>query len=402
MNEQKKILLIIGGGIASYKSLDFIRRLKEKNFEVRGILTRAGEHFITPLAVASITGNSVPTDLFDPENEAHFSHIELARWADLIVVAPATADFLAKAATGLANDLASAIILATTSKVVFAPAMNVRMWENRATQINIERLKSYGYEFIGPTHGSMACGEYGMGRMLEPVDMVAELERRFDLPFERKYRAIVTSGPTREAIDPVRYISNQSSGKQGSEIANALYEKGFDVVFIAGPGSVLPQAGMEIIHVNSANEMLNAATSSLPADVFVSAAAVSDWKIAEYTDHKLKKKNQSQGLKLSFVQNPDILQVISNDKKNRPRLVVGFAAETNHLKANAIKKLEKKGCDWILGNDIGEETDTMGGDFNEVLFLSRTENDKWPRMSKKEVGVRLADRIYQDINREGT
>ena len=402
MNDQKKILLIMGGGIASYKSLDFIRRLKEKNFEVRGILTKAGEHFITPLAVASITGNSVPTDLFDPENETHFSHIELARWADLIVVAPATADFLAKVANGLANDLASTIILATTSKVVFAPAMNVRMWENRATQINIERLKSYGYEFIGPTHGSMACGEYGMGRMLEPVDMVAEVERRFDLPFERKYRAIVTSGPTREAIDPVRYISNHSSGKQGSEIANALYEKGFDVVFITGPCSALPREGIEIIHVNSADEMLNAATRSLPADVFISAAAVSDWKIEEYSDHKLKKQNQYQDLKLSFVQNPDILQVISKDKKNRPSLVVGFAAETNHLKANAIKKLEKKGCDWILGNDIGEETDTMGGDFNEVLFLSRTENDKWPRMSKKEVGARLADRIYQYINSKGT
>ena len=402
MNDQKKILLIMGGGIASYKSLDFIRRLKEKNFEVRGILTKAGEHFITPLAVASITGNSVPTDLFDPENETHFSHIELARWADLIVVAPATADFLAKVANGLANDLASTIILATTSKVVFAPAMNVRMWENRATQVNIERLKSYGYEFIGPTNGSMACGEYGMGRMLEPVDMVVEVERRFDPPSERKYRAIVTSGPTREAIDPVRYISNHSSGKQGSEIANALYEKGFDVVFITGPCSALPREGIEIIHVNSADEMLNAATRSLPADVFISAAAVSDWKIEEYSDHKLKKQNQYQDLKLSFVQNPDILQVISKDKKNRPSLVVGFAAETNHLKANAIKKLEKNGCDWILGNDIGEETDTMGGDFNEVLFLSRTENDKWPRMSKKEVGARLADRIYQYINSKGT
>ncbi|MCY4309155.1 MAG: bifunctional phosphopantothenoylcysteine decarboxylase/phosphopantothenate--cysteine ligase CoaBC [Rhodobacteraceae bacterium] len=402
MNDRKKILMIVGGGIASYKSLDFIRRLKERNLEVRGILTKAGEHFITPLAVASLTGNNVPTDLFDPENEAHFSHIELARWADLIVVAPATADFMAKAANGLANDLASAIILATTTKVVFAPAMNVRMWENRATQANIERLKTYGYEFIGPTNGSMACGEYGMGRMLESVEMIAEVERRLEPPCERNYRAIVTSGPTREAIDPVRYISNHSSGKQGGEIANALYEKGFEVVFIAGPGSSLPQGGMEIIQVNSADEMLQAATSSLPADVFVSAAAVSDWKIAEYSDHKLKKQNKSQSLDLSFVQNPDILQVISRDVKNRPRLVVGFAAETNHLKVNAAKKLAKKGCDWILGNDIGKESDTMGGDFNEVLFLSRTENDKWPRMSKKEVGARLADRIYQHINRKGT
>ncbi len=402
MTNQKKILLIVGGGIASYKSLDFIRKLKEKNFEVRGLLTKAGEQFITSLSVASITGNSVPTDLFDPENEAHFSHIELARWADLVIVAPATADFLAKAANGLANDLASAIILATTSKVVFAPAMNVRMWENRATQANVKTLKSYGYTFIGPTQGSMACGEYGMGRMLEPLDMVAEVEKIFKPSTKRKFRAIVTSGPTREAIDPVRYISNLSSGKQGSEIASSLFEKGFEVVFITGPSGSLPHAGIEIIEVNSAEEMLDVVTRSLPADVFVSAAAVSDWKISEYSEHKLKKEGQSQRLNLAFVQNPDILQTISKRERNRPKLVVGFAAETNDLMDNASQKLDKKGCDWILGNDIGEGTDVMGGDFNEILFLGRTGKENWPKMSKKEVGERLADKIVTYLNQEGS
>ncbi len=402
MTGQQKILLIIGGGIASYKSLDFIRKLKDKNFEVRGLLTKAGEQFITPLSIASITGNSVPTDLFDPENEAHFSHIELARWADMVVVAPATADFLAKAANGLANDLASAIILATTSRVVFAPAMNVRMWENKATQDNIKQLKAYGYNFIGPTQGSMACGEYGMGRMLEPLDMVSKIENLCQTPSANNFRAIVTSGPTREAIDPVRYISNRSSGKQGSEIANSLHEMGFEVVFITGPDSALPHAGMEIIQVNSAEEMLNAATRSLPADVFVSAAAVSDWKIAEYSHRKLKKESQSQSLNLNFVQNPDILQVIAKTGKNRPKLVVGFAAETDDLMGNASQKLAKKGCDWILGNDIGTGTDIMGGDFNEILFLSPAGKEKWPRMSKKQVSERLVDKILNFINQEGS
>ena len=398
MTEQKKILLIIGGGIASYKSLDFIRKLKEKNFEVRGLLTKAGEEFITPLSVASITGNSVPTDLFDPENEAHFSHIELARWADMVVVAPATADFLAKAANGLANDLASAIILATTSRVVFAPAMNVRMWENKATQDNIKQLQAYGYTLIGPTHGSMACGEYGMGRMLEPLDMVAKIEKLFQPLSANNFRAIVTSGPTREAIDPVRYISNRSSGKQGSEIANSLQANGFEVVFITGPDSSLPRAGMEIIQVNSAEEMLNATIRSLPADVFISAAAVSDWKIAEYSQHKLKKENSSQSLNLDFVQNPDILQTISKKEKNRPKLVIGFAAETNDLKGNTSQKLDKKGCDWILGNNIGTGSDIMGGDFNEILFLSSTEKENWSRMSKKEVSEKLVAKILNFID----
>lgn len=402
MTGQKKILLIIGGGIASYKSLDFIRKLKEKNFEVRGILTKAGEQFITPLSVASITGNSVPTDLFDPENEAHFSHIELARWADLVVVAPATADFLAKAANGLANDLASAIMLATTSKVVFAPAMNVRMWENKATQDNIKQLKTYGYNFIGPTHGSMACGEYGMGRMLEPLDMVAKIENLFRPSTGKNFRAIVTSGPTREAIDPVRYISNRSSGKQGSEIANSLHENGFEVVFISGPDSSLPHEGMDIIQVNSAEEMLNATIRSLPADVFVSTAAVSDWKIAEYSQQKLKKINKSQSLSLNFVQNPDILHTISMIEKNRPKLVVGFAAETEDLKDNATQKLDRKGCDWILGNDIGTGADIMGGEFNEILFLSHNDKEKWPKMSKKEVGNRLVDKILKYFDQEGS
>ena len=398
MTDQKNILLLIGGGIASYKSLDFIRKLKEKNFEVRGILTRAGEQFITPLAVAAITGNSVANDLFDPENEAHFSHIELARWADVVVVAPATADFLAKAANGLANDLASAIILATTSRVVFAPAMNVRMWENKATQDNIRQLKAYGHKFIGPSEGSMACGEYGMGRMLEPSDMVVRIESFFQSSEPRKYRAIVTSGPTREAIDPVRFISNHSSGKQGSEIANALHTKGFEVVYITGPDSSLPQPGMEIIQVNSAEEMLQATINALPAEVFVSAAAVSDWKIAEYSQQKIKKKDSSSCLNLDFVQNPDILQTIAKQGKGRPKLVIGFAAETEELKVNASLKMARKGCDWILGNDIGTGTDIMGGDFNEILFLSHNDKEKWPRMSKREVGEKLATKIHNFLD----
>lgn len=402
MTAQKKILLIIGGGIASYKSLDFIRKLKEKNFEVKGVLTKAGEQFITPLSVASITGNSVPTDLFDPDNEAHFSHIELARWADLIVVAPATADFIAKAANGLANDLASTILLATTSRVVFAPAMNVRMWENQATQDNIRQLESYGYAFMGPTHGSMACGEYGMGRMLEPLDMVSKVEQILLPIITSKFKAIVTSGPTREAIDPVRYISNLSSGKQGSEIANALYNKGVDVVFVTGPGSSLPQAGMEIIEVNSAEDMLEGVLKSLPADVFISAAAVSDWKAVAYSEQKLKKSDQDQNLHLTFVQNPDILQTISKSGKNRPKLVVGFAAETNDLRNNSNQKLAQKGCDWILGNDIGEGTNVMGGDYNQILFLNQTASENWPRMTKKDVGEKLADKILAFLNEKGS
>ncbi len=402
MGTRKKILLIVGGGIAAYKSLDLIRRLKERDFEVRGVLTQAGEKFVTPLSVAALSGHQVVTDLFSHQSEAQFGHIELARWADTILVAPATADFMAKVAYGHADDLATAIILAGTGRVMFAPAMNVRMWENQATQSNLTRLKEFGYSFVGPDEGTMACGEYGPGRMAEPEQIAEALESAQPQATSGRgegLTAVVTSGPTREAIDPIRYISNHSSGKQGSEIAKALAEQGFGVTLILGPCNVKVGKEINTIRVESAQDMLEVASKQLPTDVFVSAAAVGDWRVAEYSRSKHKKSGPEQTLSLEFVQNPDILQNVSGLTDNRPKLVIGFAAETSNLEDFARRKLANKGCDWIVANNVGEGSGVMGGDWNEVQLHSSDGTKSYPRMTKQDVAVMLVDQILTHFDR---
>jgi len=401
MNNSKRILLIIGGGVAAYKALEVIRGLSDKCYEVRCVLTKAGEQFLTPLSVSSLSGNQVSLDLFSHESEAQFSHIELARWADTILVAPATADFMAKVANGHADDLATAMILATTSQVVFAPAMNVKMWENVATQANIKRIAELGYSFIGPTEGKMACGEYGLGRMAEPEQIISELEM-VQTSWAKRGKgltAIITSGPTREAIDPVRYISNHSSGKQGTEIAKELREQGFKVKMVSGPSLTTPPTGIDVIEVVTAQEMLEAVSGSLPCDVFISVAAVSDWRVKEYSPAKIKKSNQQQTLTLKFIKNPDILATVAHHKTHRPKLVVGFAAETSDLEKNAKLKLDRKNCDWIVANNVSEEAGFMGSDSNEVQIHTHANTYTYPCMKKSDVAVTLTNHILESFNR---
>ncbi|MCY4445452.1 MAG: bifunctional phosphopantothenoylcysteine decarboxylase/phosphopantothenate--cysteine ligase CoaBC [Rhodobacteraceae bacterium] len=401
MNNSKRILLIIGGGVAAYKALEVIRGLSDKCYEVRCVLTKAGEQFVTPLSVSSLSGNQVSLDLFSHESEAQFSHIELARWADTILVAPATADFMAKVANGHADDLATAMILATTSQVVFAPAMNVKMWENVATQANIKRIAELGYSFIGPTEGKMACGEYGLGRMAEPEQIISELEM-VQTSWTKRGKgltAIITSGPTREAIDPVRYISNHSSGKQGTEIAKELREQGFKVKMVSGPSLTTPPTGIDVIKVVTAQEMLEAVSGSLPCDVFISVAAVSDWRVKEYSPAKIKKSNQQQTLTLKFIKNPDILATVAHHKTHRPKLVVGFAAETSDLEKNAKLKLDRKNCDWIVANNVSEEAGFMGSDSNEVQIHTHANTYTYPCMKKSDVAVTLTNHILESFNR---
>ncbi len=401
MNNSKRILLIIGGGVAAYKALEVIRGLSDKCYEVRCVLTKAGEQFVTPLSVSSLSGNQVSLDLFSHESEAQFSHIELARWADTILVAPATADFMAKVANGHADDLATAMILATTSQVVFAPAMNVKMWENVATQANIKRIAELGYSFIGPTEGKMACGEYGLGRMAEPEQIISELEM-VQTSWTKRGKgltAIITSGPTREAIDPVRYISNHSSGKQGTEIAKELREQGFKVKMVSGPSLTTPPTGIDVIEVVTAQEMLEAVSGSLPCDVFISVAAVSDWRVKEYSPAKIKKSNQQQTLTLKFIKNPDILATVAHHKTHRPKLVVGFAAETSDLEKNAKLKLDRKNCDWIVANNVSEEAGFMGSDSNEVQIHTHANTYTYPCMKKSDVAVTLTNHILESFNR---
>lgn len=392
----KRILLIIGGGIAAFKSLDLIRRLRERGADVTPVLTRAGTEFVTPLSVAALSGSKVYTDLFDLTDEAEMGHIQLSRSADLIMVAPATADLMAKMAQGLANDLASTLLLATDTPVLVAPAMNVRMWQHPATQRNIATLKCDSVTFIGPNDGDMACGEFGPGRMSEPLEIVAAVEAKLaNGPLKGK-RVLITSGPTYEPIDPVRYIANRSSGAQGTALANALSALGADVIFVTGPADVAPPEGVEVIAVQTAQQMLEAVQTALPADVAIFAAAVADWRVEGASDRKLKKSKDGLPT-LSFAENPDILAHVAQLTTGRPPLVIGFAAETNDVKANATAKRKRKGCDWIVANDVSPETGIMGGSENAVSLISDVGVEDWPRMSKENVSRKLAQRIAEVI-----
>ena len=392
----KRILLIIGGGISAYKSLDLIRKLRERGAAVTPVLTGAATEFVTPLSVAALSGSKVYGELFDLTDEAEMGHIQLSRSADLVVVAPATADLMAKMAHGLANDLASTLLLATDTPVLVAPAMNVRMWDHAATQRNIATLADDGVAFVGPNEGDMACGEFGPGRMAEPMEIVAAVEAKLsDGPLKGK-RVLITSGPTHEPIDPVRYIANRSSGAQGTALANALSALGADVVFVTGPADVAPPSGVEVIAVQTAQQMLEAVQTALPADVAIFAAAVADWRVEGASDRKLKKTKDGLPT-LTFAENPDILAHVSQLKTGRPALVVGFAAETNDVEANATAKLKRKGCDWIVANDVSPETGIMGGSENDVAIISQAGVDEWPRMSKDMVSRKLAQRIAEAI-----
>ncbi|NDW53101.1 bifunctional phosphopantothenoylcysteine decarboxylase/phosphopantothenate--cysteine ligase CoaBC [Aliiroseovarius sp. PrR006] len=389
----KHILLIIGGGIAAFKSLDLIRRLRERGAEVTPVITKAGQEFVTPLSASGLAANKVYTDLFDLTDEAEMGHIELSRAADLVVVAPATADLLGKMAGGLANDLASTLLMATDKRVLVAPAMNVRMWEHPACQRNVETLKGDGVLFVGPNEGAMACGEYGPGRMSEPLEIVSAVEEALmDGPLKGKH-VLVTSGPTHEPIDPVRYIANRSSGAQGTALGRALAALGADVTFVTGPADVPPPEGVTVVKVQSAQEMLKAVKAALPADAAVFAAAVADWRVASASNSKIKKDAKGSMPVLKFAENPDILAKVSKMKKGRPPLVVGFAAETDDVMANATAKRERKGCDWIVANDVSPETGIMGGSENAVTLISETGVDVWPRMGKDDVARQLAARI---------
>ncbi|GAA6191659.1 bifunctional phosphopantothenoylcysteine decarboxylase/phosphopantothenate--cysteine ligase CoaBC [Phaeobacter sp. NW0010-22] len=397
MLESKRILLIIGGGIAAYKSLELIRRLRERGASVTPVLTRAAEEFVTPLSVAALAGSKVHQDLFDLTSEAEMGHIQLSRSADLVVVAPATADLMGKMAAGLANDLASTLLMATDTPVLIAPAMNVRMWDHPATQRNQEQLKADGIRFVGPNQGDMACGEYGPGRMAEPLEIVAAIEAELGQGPLLGKRILVTSGPTHEPIDPVRYIANRSSGAQGAAVARALVNLGADVVFVTGPADVPPPAGVEVVRVHSALEMSNAVDAALPVDAGVFAAAVADWRVASASDRKLKKSKDGLPV-LEFAENPDILKRVSRLEKGRPGLVVGFAAETNDVVENATAKRLRKGCDWIVANDVSPATGIMGGSENAVILISDTGAEEWPRMAKDQVAAQLAQRIASALS----
>ncbi|MFQ5533810.1 MAG: bifunctional phosphopantothenoylcysteine decarboxylase/phosphopantothenate--cysteine ligase CoaBC [Sphingomonadales bacterium] len=397
----RRILLIIGGGIAAYKCLDLIRRLREAGADVRCILTRAGAEFVTPLALASLSGNKVYSDLFSLSDESEMGHIRLSREADLLVVAPATADLMAKMASGLANDLASTTLLATDKPIMIVPSMNVRMWRHPATRRNAETLASDGVMRVGPGTGDLACGEEGEGRLAEIEDVLTAIEAFFanqtaeDAPLSGRH-ILVTAGPTHEAIDPVRYLANRSSGKQGYAVAQALARLGAKVTLVSGPVRIAEPAGVSLIRVESARDMLGAVEQALPADAAVCTAAVADWRATHSAEHKIKKDSGGPG-PLELVENPDILRTLSARTRDRPRLVVGFAAETEKLPEKLIERAQRKrqakGCDWIAANDVSLETGVMGGDDNTVELITEAGVEHWDRASKHEIAARLADRI---------
>ncbi len=394
MLADRRVLLIIGGGIAAYKTLDLIRRLRERGASVRAIMTAAAQEFITPLSVGALTADHVFTDLFDRQDEQDVGHIRLAREADLVVVAPATADLMAKLAHGLAGDLASAVLLATDRKVLMAPAMNPRMWAHPATRRNRERLAADGVAFVGPATGEMAeAGEAGEGRMAEPLEIVAAAEAALGGGVLAGHHVIVTSGPTHEPIDPVRYIANRSSGAQGTALAAALRDLGARVTFVTGPAMVPPPAGVDVVAVGTAAEMLAAVAAALPAEAAVFAAAVADWRVRNASASKMKKDGSGRPPVLEFAENPDILATVARMGAGRPRLVVGFAAETDDVVAHARAKRARKGCDWIVANDVRPVTGIMGGGENAVTLITEEGAEDWPRLPKDEVARRLAARI---------
>ena len=398
----KRILLIVGGGIAAYKSLDLVRRLKERGASVRAILTRGGAEFVTPLSLSVLTEDKTFTDLFDLKDEAEIGHIRLSRETDLVVVAPATADLLAKMAHGLADDLASTVLLATDKSVLAAPAMNVRMWHHPATQRNLATLRQDGISFVGPDAGEMACGEHGLGRMAEPQAILAAIEKMLGAegvelragatPIRSLAgrRVLITSGPTHEPIDPVRYIANRSSGKQGHALARAAVALGADVTLVTGPVALPDPQGARVVRVETAQQMLAAALEALPADIAICAAAVADWRAADAAPQKLKKEGKETSLRLT--QNPDILATIASPGPKRPRLVIGFAAETENLIENASEKRRAKGADWIVANDVSPSTGVMGGDTTQIHLVTASGVEDWPPLSKDETATRLLAR----------
>ena len=397
----KRILLIVGGGIAAYKSLELVRRLRERGATVRVVLTQGGAQFVTPLSFSVLSGEEAFTDLFDLKDEAEIGHIQLSREADLVVVAPATADLLAKMANGLANDLASTVLMATDKSVLVAPAMNVRMWQHPATLRNVETLRADGVRFVGPEEGDMACGEFGPGRMAEPEDIAGAIARL--LPSAEGVslvgrHVLVTSGPTYEPIDPVRYIANRSSGKQGHALARAAKDMGARVTLISGPTHLPDIPGVMTVKVETAADMLDAALGALPGDIAICAAAVADWRAATQAMEKLKKVEGQTALNLALARNPDILATLAAPGARRPALVIGFAAETETIITHAQEKLSRKGADWIVANDVSPGTGIMGGDRTEVHLVSAAGVEDWPAMGKDEMAVKLLARAAEALH----
>ena len=397
--DNKKILLIICGGISAYKSLEVIRLLKKRGAAVKTILTKSAKEFVTPLSVASLSQEKVYDDLFNAENETEMDHISLSRWSDLILVAPATANTISKLSVGSSDDLASTVMLASDKDIFLAPAMNVRMWEHPSTKENLNKLKKYGYKIIGPEVGDMACGEFGEGKMTEPNEIIRQLEVYFlNFKKNKKFKALVTAGPTYEYIDPVRFITNKSSGKQGFELAKALSKKGFETTLISGPTNLKINNDINLIQVETAEEMFKSTQNNLPVDVAIFSAAVADFKIKEKNKEKIKKKNY---INLNLEKNIDILNYVSNHNSLRPKLVIGFAAETNNIEENSRKKLMEKNCDWIIANDISNKSIGFDSDFNEVTILYKNKkiNDEKLYMKKKsEIANEIIDRVVGQLN----
>jgi len=396
---EKKILFIICGGVSAYKSLEVIRSLKKKGAKIKTILTESAKKFVTPLSVSSLSQEKVYDDLFNVENEAEMDHISLSRWSDVILVAPATANTIAKLCTGLSDDLASTVMLASDKTIFLTPAMNVRMWEHPSTKENISKLKNFGYKIIGPEIGDMACGEFGEGKMTEPNEIVKRIENYFfGLNQSKKFKALVTAGPTYEYIDPVRFITNKSSGKQGFELAKSLLKKGFETTLISGPTNLKIDKDINLIQVETAEQMFKATQSGLPADVAIFSAAVADFKIKEQKKQKIKKENY---VNLNLEKNIDILSYISNHNSLRPKLVIGFAAETNDIKNNAKKKLIEKNCDWIIANDVSNKSIGFGSDFNEVTIFykdKKINEEKLAIKKKSEISDEIIDRVVNQLN----
>jgi len=397
--DNKKILLIICGGISAYKSLEVIRLLKKRGATVKTILTKSAKEFVTPLSVASLSQEKVYDDLFNPENETEMDHISLSRWSDLILVVPATANTISKLSVGSSDDLASTVMLASNKDIFLAPAMNVRMWEHPSTKENLNKLKKYGYKIIGPEIGDMACGEFGEGKMTEPNEIIRQIESYFlNLNKNKKFKALVTAGPTYEYIDPVRFITNKSSGKQGFELAKALSKKGFETTLISGPTNLKINNDINLIQVETADEMFKATQNNLPTDVAIFSAAVADFKIKEKKREKIKKIDY---VNLNLEENIDILNYVSNHNSLRPKLVIGFAAETHNIEENSKKKLMEKNCDWIIANDVSNKSIGFDSDFNEVTILykdKKIDDEKLYMKKKSEIADEIIDRVVSQLN----
>jgi len=395
--KDKKILIVICGGISAYKSLEFIRALRKNKAEIKTIITKSAKEFVTPLSITSLSQGKVYEDLFNPENEAEMDHISLSRWADLIVVVPATANTLSKLSNGTCDDLASTVILASNKKIFLVPAMNVRMWEHPSNQKNLNNLKEYGYKIIGPEIGDMACGEYGSGKMTEPSEIFKYVENYFkQLRRNNNLKALVTAGPTREYLDPVRYITNKSSGKQGYELAKSFRDKGFDTTLISGKTNLKPVEGIKYIEIETADEMLKETLNNLPVDVAVFSAAVADYKAKNYSKEKIKKSDQEN---INLTKNVDIISYVSKHNSLRPKLTIGFAAETENIDENAKKKLSEKNCDWIIANDVSNEEIGFDSKYNQVkIFYKNNSSEYIEKMSKSLIAEEIVDRVIKNFN----